>query len=179
MILRRLLIVALAGATVLPVACLKSGKNPSALIAALSKEKLPAPQPPLPTSGTSDKSSPSVLPPSFDPKANPVPALPGMPGTASQPIPPASIPDSDTLTASADDKERKGLFERIRDKREEKKALQRPPAVEPKRPDGLPVPVPARDPKPETPKEGQRCFVQHRALAAIGWVREDRRSVRT
>ncbi len=146
MIRRRLLLAALAGVCVLPTACLRSSKNASGLLASLKQDKVPAPQPPLPTTVSGDKSSPAVVqPPSFDPK-NPVPALPGMPGTASQPT-----TDPDAKLISADDGDRKGLFERLRDRREERqkeKPLTLPPAVEPKVPDGLPV----RDRVPEPPR---------------------------
>ncbi len=133
---RRLLVVSLAVAIVLPSACLRSRKEPS-ILDELKKPKLPAPQPPLPVTG-GDPPAPTgggVQPPRFDPKTSPVPALPGMPGSPSQPLPPATVPDSPTgkaddfstdallaaatpaerqalLAASDDDK--RGILERIR-----------------------------------------------------------------
>jgi len=93
---RHLLVVLLAAAVALPSACLRP-KRDSSLLAELQKPKLPAPQPPLPVAG-SDQPVPGggVQPPRFDPKTSNIPALPGMPGTASQPLPtpPASVPDS-------------------------------------------------------------------------------------
>lgn len=92
---RRLLVVLLAAAVVLPSACLRPKKE-SSLLAELQKPKLPAPQPPLPIAGGDSPSHGGVQPPKFDPKTSNVPALPGMPGTASQPLPPPppSVPDS-------------------------------------------------------------------------------------
>lgn len=163
----RLFVVLLAVVAVLPTACLHPKKE-SSLIAALEKQKLPAPQPPLPTSGgPADVSQAGgVQPPKFDPKNSPVPALPGMPGTASQPIPPATVPDSpqagrgdeNAILASIDDEEkRKGLLERLRERREEKREKETPklpPATEPKKSDPMPVPtkpdaLPKADAKPE------------------------------
>lgn len=93
---RRLLVVLLAAVVVFPSACLRPKKD-SSLLAELQKPKLPAPQPPLPIAG-GDPPSPGggVQPPKFDPKTSTIPALPNMPGTASQPLPtpPASVPDS-------------------------------------------------------------------------------------
>lgn len=92
---RRLLVVLLAAAVVLSSACLRP-KRESSLLAELQKPKLPAPQPPLPIAGNDSPAHGGVQPPKFDPKTSNIPALPGMPGTASQPLPPppASVPDS-------------------------------------------------------------------------------------
>lgn len=160
----RLLVVILAAVSILPVACLRQKKE-SSLIAAIEKSKLPAPSPPLPTSSGSDAlpQTGGVQPPAFD-RSSPVPALPGMPGTASQPIPPATVPDSpqsgrggdDAILASADDEEkRKGLLERIKDRRQDKKEKETPklpPATEPREPMPLPVKpdaLPRADARPE------------------------------
>lgn len=167
----RLLVVLLAVVAVLPTACLRQKKD-SSILAAIEKSKLPAPSPPLPTTGGNGEPPPTggVQPPSFD-KSSPVPALPGMPGTASQPIPPLTLPDSpqagrggeDAILTSADDDEekRKGLLERIKERRQEKKEKETPklpPATEPrepmpvpKKPDALPKADTKPEPKPTTP----------------------------
>lgn len=156
MAVRRLLVASVAVGLLVPSACLRSKKD-SSVLAELQKQKVPAPQPPLPTSGGGSSASalPSgdgVQPPKFDPKTSTIPALPGMPGTASQPLPPSNIPDSpfgkftdadlDARLASAQtDDERKGILERIRERRQEKlKEKEKEPVkpVEPKLPDALP-----------------------------------------
>ncbi|MCU0702824.1 MAG: DUF1571 domain-containing protein [Fimbriiglobus sp.] len=174
----RLLVALLAAAvTVVPSACLRTKKE-SSLLAELQKPKVPAPQPPLPTAG-GDIPPPSVgvQPPKFDTKTSPAPALPGMPGTASQPFPPATVPDSpggraepdrDTLLASAtpderqlllaaatDEPTRKGILQRIRDRfqqRQKEKEKELPPATEPRKdepkPPALPPSSPAVPPEP-------------------------------
>lgn len=167
----RLLVVLLAVVAILPAACLRQKKD-SSLLAAIEKSKLPAPSPPLPTSGGSGEPPPTggVQPPAFD-KSSPVPALPGMPGTASQPTPPPTVPDSpqagrgdeNAVLASADDDEekRKKLLERIRERRQEKKEKETPklpPATEsrepmpvPKKPDALPKADAKPEQKPSVP----------------------------
>jgi hypothetical protein len=156
----RLLLVSAVTLSVVGGGCLKPKKE-SSLLAELNKPKLPAPQPPLPTTGGEIPAAGGVQPPKFDPKTSPVPAMPGMPGTASQPLPPDSLPDSPQgkatvaeleaqLAATADPDERKGILARLRERRQEKlaerekdkeKAL--PPATEPRPP--MPVPVPPKD----------------------------------
>jgi hypothetical protein len=170
---RRLLVVLLAAVAMLPSACLKPKKE-SSLLAELNKPKLPPPQPPLPTTGEGAAPSGGVQPPKFDPKSSPVPALPGMPGTASQPLPPASVPDSptgkadaldgDALFASAtpaerqailaaSDEDRPGVLERIRARlqerrkeKEQEKQKEKPPLPPAVEPrPPMPVPVPPKD----------------------------------
>lgn len=155
----RLLLVFAVTLSVLGVGCLKPKKE-SSLLAELNKPKLPAPQPPLPTTGGEVPSAGGVQPPKFDPKTSPVPAMPGMPGTASQPLPPESVPDSPSgkatvaeleaqLAATADPDERKGILARLRERRQEKLAEKEkdkpmlPPATEPRPP--MPVPIPPKD----------------------------------
>lgn len=158
MMSRYLLVVSLAVAAVVPTACLRSKKD-SPVVADLKKAKLPAPQPPLPTSGDALPSNGGVQPPKFDPKTSNVPAMPGMPGTASQPLPPSSVPDSplsrateselEAMLVSASEDERKGILERLRERRQEKKEKDKPtlpPATEPKAPPALPDGLPKSDP---------------------------------
>ncbi len=168
MMFRRLLVVSLAGAALVPSACLRSKKD-SSVLAELQKQKLPAPQPPLPTSGDDAlPSSGGVQPPKFDPKTSNIPALPGMPGTASQPLPPSSVPDSplsrateaelEGMLVSASADERKGILERLRERRQEKEKKEKPalppaveprmPVIEPKPPAALPDGLPKGDPPP-------------------------------
>ena len=163
MMSRRLLVIGFAAAALLPSACLRTKKE-SSVLAELQKPKLPAPQPPLPTSGgDAPPSAGGVQPPKFDPKTSTIPALPGMPGTASQPLPPAALPDSPLskasdaelearlVSATISDDERKGILERLRERRQEKKEKEKtglPPAVEPKPPAPLPDAPPKGEPPP-------------------------------
>ncbi len=161
MMFRRLLVASFAVAALVPSACLRSKKE-SSVLAELQRPKLPAPQPPLPTSGGDAlPSNGGVQPPKFDPKTSSIPALPGMPGTASQPLPPSSVPDVplslltdselEVRLASATGDERKGILERLRDRRQEKKDKDKPalpPAVEPKPPAPPPDALP-KDPPPK------------------------------
>lgn len=168
MMSRHLLVVLLAIAALVPSACLRSKKE-SSVLAELQKPKLPAPQPPLPTSGGDAlPSSGGVQPPKFDPKTSNIPALPGMPGTASQPLAPSSVPDSplgrateaelEGMLVSATGEERKGILERLRERRQEKKDKDKPalppaveprmPVIEPKPPAALPDGLPKGDPPP-------------------------------
>jgi hypothetical protein len=172
MMSRYLLVVSLAVAALVPSACLRSKKE-SSVLAELHKPKLPAPQPPLPTTGGDGlPSSGGVQPPRFDPKTSTIPALPGMPGTASQPLPPSSVPDSpldratdaelQAMLASATPDERKGILQRLRDRLQERREKEKekekpalPPAVEPKAPviePKPPAPLPDGLPKSDTPK---------------------------
>ena len=83
--------------------------------------------PPAPPGG-------AIQPPRSDRMAGTVPPLPGMPGSASRPQPEFD-PLNDVTLASADE-ERKGLLQRIRerrDKRNQPPVL--PPALEPKKPE--------------------------------------------
>lgn len=174
MLFPRHLVVLLGFAAILPLGCLRQ-RHESPLLASLGKEKLPAPQPPLPTSASSSDALPrvggGVQPPQFDRTTRPVPPLPGMPGSPSQPTPPASVPDSPQskaepldrnlrLTSATDEEEerqRKGLLERLRERRQEKRDRELPklpPAVEPRTPEPKrPRPddaLPKLDPQPET-----------------------------
>ena len=129
-----------AGVLLAPIGCLKGlRKDPSAL------DKISAPQPALPIkkSGLPESIASTapdgVQPPKVELKSGAVPAMPGLPGTASQPLP-RTLPDSpksdDVLMASAaDEPKRKGILERIKDRLTDRKRTppELPSATEPKK----------------------------------------------
>ncbi len=104
-------------------------------------------QPPAPPGG-------AVQPPRSDLMAGSVPPLPRMPGSASRPEPDADPLDDITL-ASADD-DRKGLLQRLRERRETRNLPPiLPPALEPKKDEKKdpPKPPPMPTPAPVVPDQ--------------------------
>jgi Protein of unknown function (DUF1571) len=167
--IRRLTLVALSLGALTPIACLRNlKKDQASLDGRPGKEKVPTPNPPLPTGKFAElgPSAGGVQPPKLELAPGSLPPLPGMPGTASQPIP-SSIPDGpmgkmterdEELLAAGDDEQRRGILPRIRDRRKEneKKGLpELPPAVEPKKEDKNALPAdpkkPADNPKLMSP----------------------------
>ena len=99
-------------------------------------------QPPAPAGG-------AIQPPRSDLMAGSVPPLPGMPGSASRPQP-ETDPLSDVTLVSMTDDERKGILQRLRERREQRNQPPvLPPALEPKKdkekdpPKPMPKPMPA------------------------------------
>ncbi len=144
----------LAGVGIAPIGCLKGlRKDPSAF------EKISAPQPAIPTkkSGLPEAiaaAAPNgVQPPKIELKSGAVPAMPGLPGTASQPFP-RTLPDSprsdEVLMASAaDEPKRKGILERLKDRLTDRKRTppELPSAIEPKKDEPKKIEPTKDDPK--------------------------------
>jgi hypothetical protein len=156
--MQRLTLVTLSLGTIGLSGCLRNHRNEPVVS---SLEKVNVPRPPLPTNGKFAELGPApttVQPPKLEIAPGSVPALPGMPGTSSQPYP-NSIPDGptsrlndnkDELLASENDDKRKGIIERLRERRleREKKGLpELPPAIEPKKE----IPKNDAEPKMMTP----------------------------
>jgi hypothetical protein len=148
---RRLALLALSLITLIPVACFRNLKAEIAKHKPLAKDNLPAPTPPVPLYNSDEKARLNgVQPPKIELAPGTVPPLPGMPGSVSQPIP-MSVPDTptgqvrersaDDLAMTDEDPQRKGILERLRERRMEREKK------------GLPELPPAVDPKKESPKE--------------------------
>lgn len=144
---RQLTLVALSIGSISTVGCFRNLKKDTAS-AGLTKEKVAAPTPPLPT-GKFAELSPitggnGVQPPKLELAPGSVPPLPGMPGSASHPnsvadSPTSKVTERDEELAADDDPQRKGPIKRLADrlaerrKETEKKGLpELPPATEKK-----------------------------------------------
>lgn len=93
-------------------------------------------QPPAPPGG-------AVQPPRSDLMAGSVPPMPGMPGSASRPQLEQELPADLTLASMTDD-ERKGILQRLRERREQRNQPPTlPPALEPKKDSPKDPPKPA------------------------------------
>lgn len=181
---RRLTLVALSLGSLAPVACFRNLKADASRLKPPAKENLPAPTPPLPVSGSADPlPRPEVKPPKIVLEPGSVPPLPGMPG--SQPGP-ASVPDSPSarltapsdisLTAGGDDADaqRRGILQRIRDRRLEKENRtlpELPPALEPKK-EGVKPPASVTDAPAVKPKTGDITPAADSLKVARGLVDE-------
>ena len=155
--IRQLTLAALTIGSLSAVGCLRNLKKDSAN-AGLTKEKMAAPTPPLPT-GKFAELGPNVggsgvQPPKLELASGSVPPLPGMPGSASHPTP-SSVPDSPGGKATErgedlafdDEEQRKGILERLRERRrelEKKRFPELPPATEKKEKD-----PPKNEPEPK------------------------------
>ena len=107
--------------------------------------------PPAPPGG-------AIQPPRSDRMAGTVPPLPGMPGSASRPQP--EFDPLDDLTLASTDEERKGILQRIRERREKRNQPPvLPPALEPKqekepeKEQSSPKPAPTPMPPPSVPDQ--------------------------
>jgi len=145
---RQLTLVALSIGSISTVGCFRNLKKDTAS-AGLTKEKVAAPTPPLPTGKFAELSPVTggngVQPPKLELAPDSVPPLPGMPGSASHPHP-NSVSDSpmskvterDEELAFGDEEQRKGVLERIRERRKElekKRLPELPSAIEKKEKD--------------------------------------------
>lgn len=151
----RLALIALALGSLAAAGCFRNLKKGTAFLNdPPGKDQVVAPTPPLPTGKalTPAPSAGGVKPPKLELEPGSLPPLPGMPGTPSN-SPPASVPDGPpAVQASADladdDPQRKGILQRLRERREEKERERKereekekkdrpvlPPAVEPKKSD--------------------------------------------
>jgi hypothetical protein len=188
MSVRRLSLLVLTLGLTVPVGCLRKSKQDSVLPGGRGgNSHVPAPTPPLPTGKFAEiQPATGVLPPKLELAPGSVPPLPGMPGSASQPVP-ASVPDgpqgrrepdSDVTLASMsdDDPQRKRLLERLRERRQERekekaKLPELPPAVEPKKEEPKPLPkerpAPAAEPQQPLPKASATKPEAKSDLAAV------------
>lgn len=153
----RLALVAIALGSLAAAGCFRNLKKDTAFLNdPPGKDKVVAPTPPLPTGKalTPAPSAGGVKPPKLELAPGTLPPLPGMPGTPSHAAP-DSVPDApkalprdtdDELTGMDDDPQRKGILQRLRERREEKEKEKKeqeekekkdrpvlPPAVEPKK----------------------------------------------
>lgn len=169
----RLALVALSLGSLAAAGCFRNLKKDTAFVNdPTGKDKVVAPTPPLPTGKalTPAPSAGGVKPPKLELAPGTLPPLPGMPGTPSN-SPPVSVPDApkaaprdadDELLGMDDDPQRKGILQRLRERREEKEKEKKereekekkdrpvlPPAVEPKKSE--PDRKPAVDPQKGEP----------------------------